>query len=101
MTIADILGTVGVILMVAAFILNIADQLSNDSPFYILLNLFGSMMACAASYMINYMPFVFLEGTWALVSSWALYIYFVRDFPKRKNKSDNDDPNAPWNLKKE
>lgn len=82
MTTSDIIGSVGVTLMLVPFILNIADRLSNDSPFYIVLNLIGSAMACAASVMIQYTPFIILEGTWSLISSWALYVYFKRDFKK-------------------
>ena len=101
MNLADIIGTIGVILMLAVFILNIADKLSNDSPFYIIANLIGGGMACVASIMINYLPFVFLEGTWAIVSAWALFVYFQRDYPKwRQRKKDEDDPNAPWNIRK-
>lgn len=84
MTTSDIIGSVGVTLMLVPFILNIIDKLSNDSPFYIVSNLIGSSLACAASIMIDYTPFVILEGTWALISSWALYVYFTRDYPKKK-----------------
>jgi len=104
-TLADILGTIGVVMMLAVFVLNIADQLSNDSPFYIVSNLIGGSLACIASIMIQYLPFVFLEGTWALISAWALCVYFKRDYPKwkeqRRIKKEHDDPNAPWNLRKD
>lgn len=83
---SDIVGTIGVTMMLAAFLLNIADKLSNDSPFYICLNLIGGCFACAASIMISYTPFVILEGTWALISGWALYVYFKRDFKKRDSQ---------------
>lgn len=84
MSTSDIIGAIGVMLMLGPFILNIADQLSNDSPLYIAPNLIGSGMACAASVMIGYLPFVILEGAWFLVSAWALYIFFKRDFRKTK-----------------
>ena len=80
---ADIIGSIGVMMMLAVFILNIADKLSNDSPFYIIMNLIGSGLACTASVMIKYLPFVFLEGTWCIISCWALYVYFKRDFKKQ------------------
>jgi hypothetical protein len=87
MSTSDIIGSIGVTLMLVPFILNIADQLHNDSPFYILPNLIGSTLACIASAMISYLPFIILEGTWALISGWALYVYFKRDF--RKKPSEN------------
>ena len=80
MATSDIIGSIGVTLMLVPFILNIADKLSNDSPFYVVLNLIGSSLACIASVMIQYTPFIILEGTWAIISGWALYVYFKRDF---------------------
>jgi len=86
---SDIIGTIGVTMMLVVFILNIADKLSNDSPFYIVLNLVGGCCACIASVMIGYTPFVILEGTWTLISIWALYVYFKRDFKKiRREKTE-------------
>ena len=87
MSTIDIIGSIGVIFMLIAFFLNIFDKLHNDHPFYIVCNLIGSSMACYASLRIEYYPFVVLEGTWALVSLWALIIYFIRDFPKKKTSS--------------
>ena len=80
MALSDIIGSIGVIMMLVVFILNIADKLSNDSPFYIVMNLVGAGLACTASIMINYVPFIVLEGTWTIISAWALYVYFTRDF---------------------
>jgi hypothetical protein len=39
------------------------------------LNFTGASMACLASVLINYMPFVILEGTWTVVSLFALINY--------------------------
>lgn len=90
MTTPEIIATGGTILMLVPFILNIADQLHNDSPLYIIPNLVGATAAAIASYLIGFLPFVILEGTWALVSAWALYIFFVRDYSKWKNRKDGD-----------
>jgi len=79
---ADLFGSIGVMLMLMAFMLNIADKLSNDSPLYICLNIIGGAMACYSSIIIKFVPFVVLEGTWTMISIWALYIYFKRDFRK-------------------
>lgn len=86
MVLSDIIGTIGVILMLSVFVLNIADRLHNDSPFYIVPNLIGSGMACAASVMINYLPFVILEGTWCIVSVWAFFVYLQSIKKKRYGK---------------
>jgi len=79
----DLLGSIGVTLMLIPFILNIADVLSNDSPLYIIPNIIGGSLTCAAAFNIGFLPFVILEGAWALISVWALYIYFKRDFRKK------------------
>jgi len=43
---------------------------------YILLNLIGAILACLASILMNYLPFVLLEGTWTIVSLNALIRYW-------------------------
>ena len=94
----DLVGSIGVAMMLVAFLLNIADKLSNDSPFYICLNLIGAMFACTGAVLIKYVPFVILEGTWALISVWALYVYFKRDFklPKFLTKEKISDNTLIW-----
>ena len=41
----------------------------------ILLNLIGAAFACTASVLLDYWPFIILEGIWALVSLYALLKY--------------------------
>jgi len=74
-TLSDGIGTVGVTLLLIAFLLNLLNKLSQKSLMYILLNFTGASMACLASVLINYMPFVILEGTWTVVSLFALINY--------------------------
>ena len=45
--------------------LNLAKILKAESVPYLALNLIGAVLACASSWMIDFMPFVILEGTWA------------------------------------
>lgn len=78
MAINDIIGSIGVTMMLVAFLLNIVDKLNNDHIFYILLNFLGGVMACIASYLINYTPFIILEATWTLISAWGIYDWFIR-----------------------
>ena len=72
MSIADIFGTVGVALLLLAFFLNLFGIIQKENKSYILLNLIGAALACYASVLIDFMPFVILEGTWALVALIAL-----------------------------
>jgi hypothetical protein len=72
MTTADLIGSLGVTILLAAFLLNLLKKLTQDSPTYSLLNMIGAGLACYASWMIDYLPFVILEGTWCLVAAIAL-----------------------------
>jgi hypothetical protein len=74
----DIIGFIGVFILLIAFLLNLAGRLSQKSIGYILLNIIGAGLACLASVLINYIPFIILEGTWTLVSLIALFAYFKK-----------------------
>ena len=73
---SDLIGSLGVTLLLVAFLLNLRGYLSKDGLPYILLNIIGAGLACLASWLIHYIPFVVLEGTWTLVSLIALLNYF-------------------------
>ena len=68
MTCNDIIGTVGVGLILLAYFCNVFGWLSGKSKLFFLLNIVGAGLACYASWLIPYWPFVILEGTWVLVS---------------------------------
>jgi hypothetical protein len=69
---SDLIGTVGVTLLLAAFLLSLLGRLQKTSLAYILMNFIGASLACLASVLIDYPPFIILEGVWALVSLAAL-----------------------------
>lgn len=68
----EIIGFVGVTLLLIAFFLNLFRLLNAESTPYLALNLVGAGLACASSYLIDFLPFVLLEGTWAIVAAVAL-----------------------------
>ena len=72
----DLIGFLGVAILLIAFFLNIANFFSKDHIAYIGMNFIGAGIACMASVLINYWPFIILEGAWALVSLIALVNYF-------------------------
>jgi len=76
----DLIGFIGVAILLLAFLLNLLGKVSKDGLTYILMNALGGGLSCLASYLINYLPFVILEGTWMLVSILAL----VKMLSKRK-----------------
>ncbi len=70
---SDIVGSVGVSLLLLAFLMQLLGRLKAGSITYALLNTVGAGLACLASAMLPYWPFVVLEGTWTLVSAGALW----------------------------
>jgi len=72
---ADLIGTLGVTLLLLAFGLNLLNKISQKSLAYILLNCIGASLACLASVLISYIPFVILEAVWTIVSLAALVNY--------------------------
>ena len=68
MNTTDWLGFIGVFLILLAYILNELGKTTNKSLLFILLNLIGASIACLASILLDYLPFIMLEGVWALVS---------------------------------
>ncbi|HUM48424.1 MAG TPA: hypothetical protein PLD84_15940, partial [Chitinophagales bacterium] len=54
--------------LLIAFFLNMFRFIDEESLGYIGLNLVGAGISCYASYLIHFMPFVVLEGTWGAVA---------------------------------
>lgn len=75
---ADIIGSVGVFILLLAFVLNLLNKISRESLSYILMNVIGAGLACYASYLINYVPFIILEAVWTAVSIIALLKYYTK-----------------------
>ena len=69
---ATVIGTIGVALLLAAFILNLLHMLRADGFAYSVLNLVGAALACYSSWLIDFMPFVVLEGVWAAAAAYAM-----------------------------
>jgi hypothetical protein len=68
----DLIGTLGVGLILLAYFLNTARLLERNKRLFYVMNIIGASLACYASYLIAYWPFVILEGTWTLVSIYGL-----------------------------
>ena len=64
----DIVGTTGVGMILLAYFCNIFGWINGKGKLFFVLNMVGGGLACYASLLISYWPFVILEGTWFLVS---------------------------------
>jgi len=67
-----LIGSVGVALLLLAFLLQLLHLVRAEGAVYAALNLVGAGLACYASYLIDFKPFVVLEGSWAVVAAVAL-----------------------------
>ncbi|WP_449528491.1 CBU_0592 family membrane protein [Fulvivirga lutea] len=72
MTFIDWVGAFGVFLILLAYLLHSLNRIHSDGSVYLFLNLFGAGLACVASIMLNYWPFIILESAWVLVSIYNL-----------------------------
>ena len=79
MNLTDWIGFAGVFILLFAFLLTITKQLSTNHIAYILMNFIGAGIACLASVLLNYWPFILLEGAWALVSLMGLINYLRKE----------------------
>jgi len=68
MKVSDIIASIGVIILLVAFLLNLYKKLSAGSRLYSLLNFAGAAICAFSSYMIRFYPFIVLESIWSLVA---------------------------------
>lgn len=72
MSVNDIIGTLGVTIILIAYFLNIFAIINKEGVLFYSLNIIGGIIACIASILIHYLPFIILEGTWTIVSIFGL-----------------------------
>lgn len=72
----DWIGFIGVTILLVAFFLNLNNTIKKEGLIYLFLNFIGAGVACFASFLLDYLPFIILEGSWTLVSAIGLFNYF-------------------------
>ena len=75
MTATDSIGFIGVTVLLIAYFLNVTNKLEKDSLVYLQMNFFGAGLACLASILMKYLPFIILEGCWTIVSAFGILKY--------------------------
>ena len=70
---AELVGAFGVSLLLVAFVLNLFEFLAQRSRSYQSMNAVGAGLPCYSSYLIDFPPFIVLEGTWCIVAIVALF----------------------------
>jgi hypothetical protein len=74
----DIIGSIGVGLILLAYFLHTFGYIKNEGKLFFALNILGAALACYASYLINYTPFIILEAVWVVVSVAGLIKVFYK-----------------------
>jgi hypothetical protein len=69
---AGVTASIGVLLLLLAFALNLMGRLERSSLAYQALNVIGAALSCYAAFLISFWPFVVLEGCWVVVAGIAL-----------------------------
>lgn len=76
MNLIDWIGFLGVFQILLAYVLQVLGKLKAEDLVFILLNFIGASLACLASILMKYVPFIILEAVWALVSLVSLIKYW-------------------------
>lgn len=71
-TLPDYIGAAGVTLLLLAYVFNLIKLVDPQKLVYIWLNITGGALACTASVLLHYKPFIVLEGVWTITSIVAL-----------------------------
>jgi hypothetical protein len=64
----DIIGAIGVGITLIAYFLSVFSIIQRDGALFYWMNILGSGIACFASILIQFWPFIILEGTWVIIS---------------------------------
>ena len=72
MSFTNIIGTAGVALILLAYFMNTIKMIPVNGKLFYVLNTIGAALACYASILIEFWPFVVLESAWTLVSIYGL-----------------------------
>ena len=76
MNITDWIGSIGVAVLLIAFMLILANKISKNGIVYLSMNFVGSGLAAIASYLIHYTPFIILELAWMLASLFGIWKFY-------------------------
>jgi hypothetical protein len=78
MNTTDWIGFIGVTILLLAFFLNLIGKIESESLLYLCMNFIGASIACLASILLKYVPFIILEASWTLVSAYGILKYFSK-----------------------
>ena len=72
MSFTNIIGIAGVAMILLAYYMNTVKMIPVNGKLFYVMNTIGAALACYASILIQFWPFVVLESVWTLVSIYGL-----------------------------
>lgn len=72
LSLIDIMGWGGAIILLVAYTLNILQKLDNDSNYFLTINLLGAFLLTINAYSTGSYPFLVVNLFWVLVSIYQL-----------------------------
>jgi hypothetical protein len=70
----QVIQIIGALIILGAFAANQLGEMPTDSRLYLLLNLVGSVVLAILAVVEGQLGFILLEGVWAAVSGWSLFV---------------------------
>jgi hypothetical protein len=72
--VAQVIQIIGALVILGAFAGSQLGELPTDSRLYLILNVIGSAILTVLAVIEGQIGFVLLEGVWAAVSAWSLFV---------------------------
>lgn len=85
MIFSDWIGSIGVAILLIAFVLILINKISKDGLAYLIMNFVGSCLAGIASYLIHYTPFIILELAWMFASLFGIWKFYKEKITKKES----------------
>ena len=78
-----IIGTIGMLFLLTAFVLNLFKKVTQDSTTYNIFNIMGGGLLTYYAYALNSLPFLILEAIWTMFAICKLVIISKKEFGHR------------------
>lgn len=83
----QLIQIVGALLILAAFAAVQFKRMRPESRLYLTLNLVGSIILAVLAWIESQWGFLLLEGVWAVVSAWGLWVALFGPYRDQKSPS--------------
>ena len=89
---AQAIQIIGALIILGAFAGNQLGEMPTDSRLYLLLNLVGSAVLAVIAVVEGQIGFILLEGIWAVVSGWSLFVILGEEADAADQRRPPDAP---------